>query len=133
MTQFALFVLKKTYFKKKFNFFSIKNNDLFISAAQHLFHDIDKRDIFTIEFNGKNIDELCTNAQMNMTDGETFEKTYLYECIKLLSTYSDDFALWYGSDFLELDIFDDFNGAMNEIEVLLSESSGEIHIHFQHK
>lgn len=103
-------------------------NDESIKAASHLLnfrnHDFL---IYTI----RDIDRVCMAAQRALAEGGDIEDTDLFLILKDVTKITNEFFMWYGNDYHDLDVVHTEYELVENIVSSLKKSCGEIYIHYQ--
>lgn len=79
-------------------------DDPFLSqAGAHLFDPFGFVDLATVTIEEKDFDDVFVDAQRGLSMGEPFSSSLLHDAISLLAQNSAGIAVWYGSDYEELE------------------------------
>jgi hypothetical protein len=98
--------------------------------ARKLFPSSSDNNVFVLDSEGKNIDQLMLDAQ-KMVRFSKFEKTELYHVINTIAPTVYEFAFWYGSDYEDLDYVYDVPTLLIKLEEAVSESACELYVHYK--
>ncbi len=115
--------------------------DLVVPNAEHdrfsteivkeLFPTADLDDIYVIDVNGKNIDELMTDAQRSLIMQSDFGGTELVKVMKRLIPAVEELVFWYGSDYDDLDEVHDTLQVLRGLESAVSVSTCEAYLRYR--
>ncbi|ASP38603.1 hypothetical protein CHH28_07900 [Bacterioplanes sanyensis] len=126
MTQFVLVALDN---KPEGHLSLIELNELndsfLVKAADELFISTPLDKIYSLD-----IDGLFLDAQKSVPD-VPFEKTELYESIKLISGSASEIIFWYGSEYGDLDCVYDEDELLVRLQRSISDSFCEAYVHFK--
>ena len=109
---------------------SDSNDRFLLEVAPRIFPGDDLGDLYVVGFLDNSIDFLCTSGQRYLAEGVEFEETEIYQFLMLLTKCFGEFVLWYGADFDDLDCVVGVKDLMAKVEAFLTDSSGEIYLHF---
>lgn len=110
------------------------SNDAFLQEmSAKLLPDATADELFTIDLDGRNIDELMLNAQMAINGAARFETTELYDLIRRLALVVNDMVFWYSSDYEHLDRTNDVSVLLDDMQHSVRESTCEFYRHYQNR
>ncbi|MFV9066118.1 hypothetical protein ABQ366_12615 [Serratia fonticola] len=108
-------------------FLSPINNVFLESVARSLNLHSQYRTIYTI----KNIDSLCMSAQRDLAKGKNIKDTDLLLSLGSILKITNEFFMWYGNEYHDLDTVTMMNELIENITSSLKSGSGEIYIHYK--
>ena len=112
MSEFIAFLAKKKFdIGRNVSLSKIGSNEVLERARQALFPYSDPSEAYTINYEGSDFDGLFTDAQHDVNRNIDISKTLLFDVISTILYNSNEVALWYGSDYTDLDVVatrDDF-------------------------
>lgn len=106
-------------------------DDSFLRAAGgQLFGDAAIGEVVTVVADNEDFDTVFLRAQRDMIDGKSYESTSLNELLVALSRSAKRVALWYGSDYSDLERVYDLEGLTRVVRQGLSSPSVEAYAIF---
>jgi hypothetical protein len=128
MTQFALAITKDD----SPSLVSVERlrDDFLMQIAKKLFPDTPVSEIFSLDQDGKNIDQLMLDAQKTAGSLQ-FEKTELCQTIRRIVPTVEELVFWYGSDYDDLDCVYDVSILISKLREATSESVCEAYVHYK--
>lgn len=127
MTQFALAITKN----KSPNLVSVEQqNDFLMEVAKKLFPNSPVSEIYSLDLDGKSIDQLMLDAQKSAGSLQ-FEKTDLCQAIREVVSTFEELVFWYGSDYSDLDYVYDVPALIGKLKKSTNSSVCEAYIHYK--
>ncbi len=106
-------------------------DDFFLEVSKKLFPDSPFEEIFILEIEGENIDDLMLEAQKSIAQSSKFKETKLYYTISKIAPAINELAFWYGSDYEDLDCIYDIPALLRKLEEAVNESTCELYVHYK--
>lgn len=109
---------------------SMQKDKFFSVIGKKVFSFLESPTIAIVKVDGKDFDDIFVNAQREIVNGNLLADTVLYKVINSLYSNVDAMALWYASDYEDLDKAFDIKSLIGKIEQGLSMPSLEAYVLF---
>lgn len=86
--------------------------------------------VMVVTIDGEDFDTVFLQAQRDLVEGKDYESTRLSAVLHILSKAAKRFALWYGSDYDDLESVHDIQGLTRVVREGLSAPSVEAYVIF---
>lgn len=104
-------------------------DDFILEIAEKLFPDTPVSEIFTLDMEGKYIDQIMLDSQKAIGSLE-FKNTELYEVITSVVSIVDELVFWYGSYYDDLDYVYDASALLSKLEGAINDSACELYVRY---